>query len=112
MILIAQDCFKAFNMAYIKSYFIYEDKFGKLPTLPATDEKHEYIICVDSNPTYGDIANLYTIGKFEKLEDAQNVFAKLTSIINPAAEGVISITEKDVSFFGKDAPIWRCKPNA
>lgn len=112
MILIAQDGFKAFNMAYIKSYFVYQDKFGKFPTPSATDEKHEYIICVDSNPTYSDIANLYTIGKFEKLEDAQKVFAKLTSIINPAAEGVISITEKDVSFFGKDAPIWRCKPYA
>jgi len=112
MILIAQDCFKAFNMAYIKSYFIYEDKFGKLPTLPTNDENHVYIICVDSNPTYRDIANLYTIGKFEKLEDAQNVFTKITSIINPAAEGVISITEKDVSFFGKDAPIWRGKPYA
>lgn len=112
MILISQDGFKAFNMAYIKSYIIYEDKFGNLPTLPANDENHEYRICVDSNPTYGDIANLYTVGKFEKLEDAQNVFTKITSITNPAAEGVISITEKDVSFFGKDASIWRCKPYA
>lgn len=112
MILIAQDGFKAFNMAYIKSYFIYADKFGKLPTPSATDENHVYIICVDSSPTCGDISNLYMIGKFEKLEDAQNVFTKITSITNPAAEGVISITEKDVDFFGKNALIWRCKPNA
>ena len=107
MILIAQDGFKAFNMAYIKSYFINEDKFGKFPTLPINDGNHEYRICVDSNPAYGDIANLYTVAKFEKLEDAQNVFTKLTSITNPAAEGVLIIKEKDVDFLGKDLPIWR-----
>lgn len=97
MILIAQDGFKAFNMAYIKSYFITEDKFGKFPTLPATDENHKYTIWVDPHP-YWENQDFYSIAKFEKLEDAQEVFNKLTSITNPAAEGVLIITEKDVDF--------------
>lgn len=101
MILISQDGFKAFNMAYIKSYFMYEDKLGKLPNQSATDEKHEYIIWIDPHP-YWENQDFYSVGKFEKLKDAQKVFSKLTSIPDPSAKGVIKITDNGVEFFFKN----------
>lgn len=96
-------------MAYIKSFVIYEDDFGKFPTLPTDNENHVYIIWVDPHPYWRENEG---IGKFKTLEDAQNVFTKLTSITNIAAEGVVIIKEKSVDFFGVEPPIWRCKPNA
>lgn len=106
MILIAQDGFKAFNMAYIKSYFIYENDVGNFPKLPTKTEKNQgYTIWVAPN-LYGNEENLYSIGRFKKLEDAQNVFRKLTSITNPGAEGCIIIKDNDAEIFGADFPIW------
>lgn len=102
MILVSQDGFKACNMAHIKSFDIFEDNVGNFPTLPTNNENHVYIIWIDNEG----------FGKFKKLEDAQNVFTKLTSITNTAAEGVVIIKEKSVDFFGKEPPTWRCKPNA
>lgn len=102
MILVSQDGFKAFNMAYIKAFFIYEDKFGKVPTLTENNEKHEYFIWVDAHTLCKNEEFFYSIGEFKTLEDAQNVFNKLTRI-KPLAEGtVVKILEKDVEFSCKN----------
>ena len=106
MILVSQDGFKAFNMAYIKGYYICEGKLGNIPpSFPSTKEGTEYIIWVDPEPFWNN-EKFYSIGRFKKLEDAQKVFQKLTSI-NPSAEGCILIKDNDVDFFGKDLPVWR-----
>lgn len=109
MILVSQDGFKAFNMAYIRGYYICEGKLGNIPVTPSfpkNKENTEYVIWVDPNPNWEN-ENFYSIGKFKNLKDAQKVFMKLTSITNPSAEGVIIIKKNDVDFLGKDSPVWR-----
>ena len=110
MILVSQDGLKAFNMAYIRSYFIYQSDKNGYANFPDKikndDKKEDYIIW--ANPSrYYEEDSMYSIGKFKNLKDAQKVFMKLTSITNPSAEGCIIITEKDVDFFGKELPMWR-----
>lgn len=103
MFLISMCGHKAFDMADIKGYFIYENPVGKdvvesFPSPKRETENTEYQVWVNTRWQNGDCGgcNHYSVGYYDNIDDAKEVLQALTSISNPYVSGKVLVSSNKV----------------
>lgn len=103
MFLISMYGYKAFDMADIKGYFIYEKPVGKdvvesFPSPKHEKENAEYQVWVNTRWQNGDCGGCdhYSVGYYDNIDDAKEVLQALTSIPNPYIAGKVLVSDDKI----------------
>lgn len=121
MFLISMCGYKALDMADIKGYFVYEksaaqDEFESFPIPKHEKPNAKYQVWANTrwrNPDAGDCSH-YSIGEYEKADDAKEVISVLTSIFDPEGRVVLTndavilqLRTSEYSGLDSDVVLWK-----